>query len=198
MQRMQSTRPSHRSAPISCRVRRARSPLLTRVAVIAALFSLPLLGCDANGEESGGEGVFDGAAPLSAPVEAAALGTGTKFTDLYTDFFGPGAQSKCAGTGACHGAATQAGAQASGGYVCPDDATTKEQCRMTMIQFIIVDPTSRASTCGKPFSQSYMYSVLRKSTPSGENNMPLSPAFVFDDAALARIDTWVEAGCPDN
>ncbi len=123
---------------------------------------------DAGGHASGGDLVFEGGAPAAASEGGG--GTGTTFTDLYRDFFGPTGAAKCAGNGTCHGTPDQAGASASGGYVCPDamgsadagatvdaaapvDASdagdagagsganpAKAQCRDTMMKVILVDP----------------------------------------------------------
>jgi hypothetical protein len=165
--------------------------------VTSIAFALVATGActDAKGDVSGGEPLFDAFAPDVGNVDQG-LGTGTNFSDLYNDYFSATGRASCAGNGQCHGGAGQAGAQASGGYVCTDVDT----CRTTMMQFILVDPSTRASTCGQPFSDSYMYSVIRKtSEKTGEDNMPLSPfTYSFSDTSLARINTWVTGGCLDN
>jgi hypothetical protein len=190
-----------------------------------AAVAIPAACTDAGGSVSGGDLVFEGGAPVvTSTVDAGpGAGTGTTFTDLYRDFFGPSGAAKCAGNGACHGAADQPGAMASGGYICPDVMPTadagasadggkeggagnganpaKAQCRDTMMKVIIVDPPfSGTSTCGKPFAKAYMHNVIRKAThaPDDENNMPKSPVYTFSDESVARIDAWVQAGCPDN
>lgn len=182
------------------------------VAVVLPVVVLPLACTDAGGHESGGELSFEAGTPATPTGEGGpGGGSGTTWTDLYRDFFGPGGAAKCAGNGQCHGAADQPGAKTSGGYVCPDVMGTvpegganpaKAQCRDTMTKVIIVDPAvPGVSTCGQPFAKSYMHNVIRKAThdPNDENNMPKSPyTFTFSDDAVKRIDTWVQAGCPDN
>jgi len=193
---------------------------IVAVIVPAALF--PLACTDASGNESGGDPTFEAGTPATVTEGGPGGGTGTTWTDLYRDFFGPTGAAKCAGNAMCHGAADQPGAKATGGYVCPDvmavvdagssdagdaggnpnAATAKKQCRDTMTSVIIVDPPfSGMSTCGQPFAKAYMHNVIRKAThdPADENNMPRSPyTYVFSDADVKRIDTWVQAGCPDN
>ncbi len=192
-------------------------------AFVVAAFVIPLACTDAGGHVSGGELAFEGgAAPASTGEAGPGGGTGITFTDLYRDFFGPTGAAKCAGNGMCHGAADQPGAMASGGYICPDAMGTvdagaadagdagsggganpaKAQCRATMMKVILVDPPfSTTSVCGQPFAKAYMHNVIRKATHAAddENNMPRTPfTFVFSDEAVARIDGWVQAGCPDN
>ncbi len=192
---------------------------------VVAAFVIPLACTDAGGHVSGGELAFEGGAAAPTGEAGPGGGTGTTFTDLYRDFFGPTGAAKCAGNGMCHGAADQAGAVATGGYICPDvmsmgDAGTggdagdagdagggganpaKALCRSTMMKVILVDPPfSTTSTCGQPFAKAYMHNVIRKVTHAAddENNMPRTPfTYTFSDEAVARIDAWVMAGCPDN
>jgi hypothetical protein len=198
---------------------RSIAPLLITI----ALASFAAASCDASGHVNGGDPLFDASVPASGeggvdPDQG--LGTGTTFTDLYDDFFGPMSkafpnaqgQAGCAGIGACHGDPTQPGAIASGGYVCPapdkdagavagggdagDGGTLsiKEICRATMIKSGIV-------TCGQPFDMSYVKHVIRKinHAPDDENNMPRDPyTYAFSDKGVARFGAWVESGCPDN
>lgn len=181
------------------------------VVLLAPAVVIPLACTDAGGTVSGGDLTFEGGAPAVISVVDAGpgAGTGTKWTDLYRDFFGPTGAAKCAGNGQCHGAADQPGAVASGGYICPDvtpppDAGSnpaKAQCRDTMTKVIIVSPPGGPSSCGQPFAKAYMHNVIRKATAAAddENNMPRSPfTYTFSDADVARIDTWVQAGCKDD
>jgi hypothetical protein len=190
---------------------------------------LPMAACtDAGGKASGGELTFEAGTPVVTQEAGPGQGTGTAFSDLYRDFFGPKGAAKCSGNGSCHGGPTQPGALASGGYVCPDSQATADagsggddasagdaasgdaaaadpgraQCRDTMMKHIIVDgPGGTTSTCGQPFAKSWMFTVIRKATHAAddENSMPKMPyTYTFSDESVARINTWVQAGCPDN
>jgi hypothetical protein len=218
-----------------------------RLASLTALVLVAAASCtDATGHISGGDALYS--VPDASADPDLGLGTGTTFTDLYNDFFGPMSkafpnakgQAGCAGIGQCHGDPTQPGAMATGGYVCPSAdfnvggsdggveggadggaeggaeggadggveggaeggadsgvgggaLSIKEVCRTTMMKTIL--------TCGQPFDNSYMKSVIRKQThkPDDENNMPRTPyTYTFSDKGVARIAAWVESGCPDN
>lgn len=83
-------------------------------------------GGDASREVSTDGGTSD--AELS-PEESVDAGSGVTWTALYRDLFGPTAQSGCAGSGACHGAASESGALVSNGYVC----ATQQGCRESIL-----------------------------------------------------------------
>src|SRR5512140_1093248 len=85
-------------------------------ALVVVAVANPLACTDASGTVSGGDLTFAAGAPavIAAADAGPGAGTGTKFSDLYRDFFGPGGAAKCAGNGQCHGAADQPGAMASG------------------------------------------------------------------------------------
>jgi hypothetical protein len=184
----------HRSGP--------RAPQLIVSLVVAACVAS--VACtDAGGHVTGGDLKFDASTSTvdAGPDPDIGLGTGTTFTDLYNDYFGPMGRAKCSGNGACHGSSSQPGAVASGGYICPDtggdagtNGTIKAQCRASMISSGIITP-------GMPFDQSYMHNVIRKATKTAgdENNMPRTPfTYTFSDTSVARINAWVMGGAPDN
>ncbi|MBK6695530.1 MAG: hypothetical protein IPG50_25450 [Myxococcales bacterium] len=150
---------------------------------------------------SGGGDRFDAAAPPSAaPVVratdagdgAAARPTGSSFEELFRDYFGATGQATCAGDGACHGAADQPGAIASGGYICPP--TSRDECYagITNKQTQLVIPGDTTT----PVASRYLHVILRKS--DGTGIMPKRPPFVFDELDMARIDAWLLRGAPND
>ncbi len=147
-------------------------------------------GCSASGTTTGGDPRFDTAEPIATPAGAEDAGSGTRFTDLYRDFFGPTGQASCAGSGQCHGSATEPGA-ASSSFICADQAG----CYATMSSSSLV----RASDATDP-SNSVLISVLRHRDTAGKvvGFMPKSPAYEFSSTSIARISTWIAAGAPND
>jgi len=129
--------------------------------------------------------------PGSGPTGDASPGmcsAGSTWSDLYQNYFGPQGKANCAGTGVCHGSASQAGSMASG-YVCGPD---KAGCYMG-----ITSSTADLVPSGRSFSQTLLYVTLRKSDGSG--TMPKQPAdIVFSDSDLACLGDWYNGGTPNN
>lgn len=160
------------------------------------------LGCSAT-STSGGEPRFDAAppSPPSPPSPAVVLDSstdanvdvdaGTTWVDLHRDFFGPTGRASCAGDGACHGAANQPGAKATG-YVC---AGGRDECYAGIVnertKLVIPGDTTT------PANKSFLHLVLRKS--DGTGLMPKRPPeFVFTVGDMARIDAWIQRGAPND
>ncbi len=167
-----------------------------RVLWLAAAF-VSAVACSSSSGSSTPSGDAD-AAPADAAAEAAPeppeddAGSGTKWTDLYRDFFGPSGRASCAGDGACHGAPNQAGAITAGGFVCADEAG----CRTKMIESGLVRLPADASDP----SSSTLVRILRKRNPDGSVTgiMPKRPAYVFSKTSIGRIETWIASGAkPD-
>jgi hypothetical protein len=157
---------------------------------------------NATSDVQGGDKLFDTAEPqpdaaagaLSCDIGADA-GTGTTWTSLYTDFFGPSGAAKCSGDGTCHGDKTQAGAVSSGGYVCGPD---KAACRASLLDpgtGLVQLPHDQADP-----SLSGLVQELRRRKPDGTvvGLMPKRPACIFEQAAIDRVQTWIKNGAPDD
>lgn len=166
-----------------------------------AAFALALTGCgDATGNVEGGGDRFDAAAP-NTPAPAndeicganGPSGSGTTFTDLYRDVFGPTGGASCAKFGTCHGAADQTGAQVSRGFVCDSQAG----CRATM--FTANPPLVKPADFPSP-QTSLLIQTLRHRTADGTlvGIMPDQPKCVLSQDAIARIQTWISGGALDN
>jgi hypothetical protein len=125
-----------------------------------------------------------------------ALQTANTWTALYADYFGGTGRAACSGDGNCHGSASQPGAIASNGYVCPPDDS--DGCYTT-----ITSSTAGLIQSGLSFQDDALYQYLRKpASLAGTtlNNMPLEPTalYVFTPADLDRISAWIDAGAPNN
>ncbi|MBK8215712.1 MAG: hypothetical protein IPK71_18430 [Myxococcales bacterium] len=103
----------------------------------------------------------------------------TSFRALYRDFFGPGAPASCAGS-TCH-------APGGGGAFAFTCSVDQAACAASAAAIATNEPTFRAST---------LYRLLRKADGSGR--MPDGSTFVFDEAALARIEAWVKNGAKND
>lgn len=120
-------------------------------------------------------------------------GAGSTWSDVYRDLFGPTAPASCAGAGMCHGSAEESGASASHGYVC----ATKDGCRASILssETGLVQPGDAVSP-----ERSTLVQVLRRRSTNGSivGSMPKRSSFVFSDAAMNRITTWIRNGAPDD
>ncbi len=118
-------------------------------------------------------------------------GSSISFTDLYTEYLGPGGRGSCTGNSTCHSSDGEAGAQASG-FVCNAD---KAKCRATLLSSSLgmVIP-------GSPDS-SYLVSIIRHKKASGgiEGRMPKTPfTYTFTNTGMTRIRGWIAAGAKDD
>ncbi|HEX7665374.1 MAG TPA: hypothetical protein VF407_12705 [Polyangiaceae bacterium] len=147
-------------------------------------------GCaKASGDVTGGDALFDAAAPPGATVDPGPLGTGHTFDELYADYFGNPARASCAGNGACHGNASQRGAQISS-FVCPAD--NKDDCYTSLV--------SAAADLVKPGSSgksALITQVLRRADGS-KGDMPQAPPYGFTDTDLQRISDWIDDGAKND
>ncbi|AKU95388.1 hypothetical protein AKJ09_02052 [Labilithrix luteola] len=167
---------------------------------------------DGGGQIRGGQTQFDGAPPsneegdpglqegdasdidaASWPEEQVDAGSGTTWTDLYRDFFGPTGAASCSSSGTCHGDPAAAGTTKSAGYLCAD----KDGCRQSMLS----DTTALIQT--RDFSApegSTLVRILwqRKTNGTLTGSMPKTPRYVFSRASLERIQTWIGNGAPND
>lgn len=137
-----------------------------------------------GGSTSGAE------APPEGTVDA---GVGVTWTALYRDLFGPSAESGCAGSGTCHGAAGESGAEGSNGYVC----ATKDGCRESLLSLETGLVQSRDFAAP---SKSTLIDVLRRRDANGAivGSMPKRSSYVFSQDSIRRIETWIANGAPDD
>jgi hypothetical protein len=184
----------------------ARPVDLVALATAVATTILAVACGSATDQVRGGDPRFDAARPeASAPDDAAEAadaapaacdpgdaradaGAGVTWTDLYRDYFGPGAAASCAGNGTCHGDPAHAGARNSA-FLCPADI---KACYDGLTA-----PASPLVTPGDPDQErdpttSGLYLTLRKNCLGGA--MPKSSTFTFGAADLARIEAWIAAG----
>jgi len=160
--------------------------------LLASAMTVSIIGCSATGGTTGGDLRFDPTEqPLDASSEEEDAGSGTGFSDLYRDFFGPTGRASCAGNGQCHGSASELGASSSA-FICSDQAT----CYSTMTGAANLAKPSDASDPTK----SVLLGVLRHRDASNDivGFMPKSPAYVFSSTSIARISTWIAAGVPND
>jgi hypothetical protein len=168
--------------------------MTARVGTIAALV-LVAAACDAgrSDDEGGGVARKDEAESASNAEDLVDAGAGTTWTDLYRDLFGPTAPASCAGTGMCHGTADESGARGSNGYVC----TSREGCRESMLSLEtgIVQPSD-----SKAPEKSTLIAMLRRRSASGGivGTMPKRSEYVFSRDSIARVETWIRNGAPND
>jgi hypothetical protein len=123
---------------------------------------------------------FDGMASGACATEPA-LGTGITWTELYADYFGGHGRAACSGNGGCHGSTTEPG-YASSGYECPPDGDAGKETCYTSIQAVA------------PSFSTVLRTVINTGGP-----MPLAPqVYTFSQNDLDRLNSWMEAGAPNN
>lgn len=115
-------------------------------------------------------------------------GSGTTWSALYADLFGPSGRASCAGSGsACHASESSEGAARSA-FVCADEASCLESMKgeSSLIS---------ASSSAQP-ENAFLVGVLRKKKADGSivGTQPMSPLFVFHSKSIERIKTWIGAG----
>jgi hypothetical protein len=164
---------------------------MTLMKVLFVLLAIAsVVGCgDATQSAVGGEDLFDAAAPATFATTQEDAGTGSLWTDLYRDYFGPTGAASCTGNNVCHGDSTQPGAMASD-FICGDDPDT---CYMGLTS--VMAGLVQATTPGNEATTS-LELVLRQTT--GNGTMPKEPMYTFSVGDIARISAWLAAGHPNN
>ena len=124
-------------------------------------------------------GAPDTAADAGAPQGTDASGPAPTWTQLYTQFFGPGTPGHCSGTGGCH-------TNLRGGFKC---GTNKNDCFAGLVAAGLVTPAAPAES---PIAV------------AGESPLAwFGGGMPIDDpqptpAAAAAVKAWVDAGAQNN
>jgi len=135
-----------------------------------------------------GSAPTDGA-PAPFPEDLVDAGSGSTWTDLYRDLFGPTGAASCTGNATCHG--TDQGGAKSSGFTCADP----KGCRQSLVD--VGQIRTRDTTAP---GKSLLVLTLRHRADSGNivGIMPKTPPFVFPRSAMDRVKAWIAAGFPDN
>jgi hypothetical protein len=173
------------------------------VVVTATLAALAAC-AEAGGKVEGGDltepGALANTRPVFVPPDTGApppppedVGSGTKWSDLYRDIFGPtGRPGSCSFAGNCHGTPEGAGAKSGSGIHCYDQKT----CRESLLAQFLVEQKDVAAPDG-----SNLFGVLRFARANDEvvGIMPKEPSsFRFPLKSIARIRTWMADGFKDD
>lgn len=159
--------------------------------------ALALAACaDASGEVRGGEPKFDSAPPQVVEPNACPVkdepdaGSGSKWSDLYRDLFGPTGAAKCADP-SCHGSPTTGAARV--GILCVDQVG----CRQSLLDKGWIQPPADFEA---PEASGF-YTILRRCDAQNQTlgTMPQKPSsYHFSPASLARVATWLRNGAPND
>jgi hypothetical protein len=157
-------------------------------ALAAACTETPTTSPRPSGSSSTSSGSSSGGTEEPAYILDDGSGTGTTFSALYADLFGPSGRASCAGTGsACHASEDAAGAIAK--FVC----ATEDGCKTSMLgESRLVRADSDPAQPGSAL----LVKALRRKDADGEviGRQPKSPLFVFHDRSLERIKAWIADG----
>jgi len=133
-----------------------------------------------NPEPDAGPGTTDGGAPAdsSTPTDAGA-GPAPTWTQIYTQYIGPGTPGHCSGTGGCH-------TNSRGGFKC---GTSKSDCYAGMVAAGLVLTTNGAQSPIGKVGQSPL-AWLGGGMPL-DNDAP-------NPTAAAAVQAWVAAGAKND
>jgi hypothetical protein len=151
----------------------------------------------ATGDVSGGGAKFDATAPAFNPPNTGGPvvdeGSGTRWSDLYRDLFGPTGRANCSLEARCHGTPDSEGAKSAAGITCFDQAN----CYQSLRDKNMVTPADATA----PENCVLLSGILRLKKADGVviGFMPEKPAtYVFSDASIERIKTWIRNGSPND
>lgn len=176
------------------------SSVLVPVPVILVAVAVASACATAGGDVQGG-GLTDAGAAATTPPKfdetatrppAPCNGSGTTWTDLYRDIFGPTGGASCALRSNCHGP-NGSGATSNAGIKCFD----QKGCRQSLFDKNMVT----ADDAKAPEKSNLVAGELRQRMPDGtlSGSMPQEPAdYIFSDMCLQRIEQWIRDGAPDN
>jgi hypothetical protein len=158
----------------------------------------PSLDTDADtGDESDGEATTPadgGAAETDQCPDAATEG---HWSDLFRCYFGTTSIANCGQSDACHQTSAGTGTESSG-FVC---GQTADSCWQGMTSSSETFFSPIVPTDGGPpdVTTVTLWSVLRKTSGQGLNDMPYAPTtVVFTSPDMARIASWIERGAPND
>ena len=181
---------------------RSTSASFVLVGVIAAIASCAEAGGEVRGGDLTDAGQLATNPPAFTPDTGApeggtryeCVGTGTTWTALYDDIFGPTERpGSCSFQSSCHGSPDAAGAKVGSGIKCFD----AKGCRQSFLDQGLVTPADAEA----PENSMLLTSLLRVKKPDGKivGFMPQQPAdYVFPDACVERIQTWIRNGAKDD
>ncbi len=162
-----------------------------RRTVSVAVATLGLVAACASDDSNPSTSPPDASAETSTP-EPVDIGTGTQWSDLYRDIFGPtGRPGSCAFLSTCHGSADADGVKA-GGVSCVD----ARGCRQSFLDLKLVKPENQSDP-----DKATLFLVIRNRDATGtvRGFMPRTPSsFVFPAKSIERMKAWIRDGAPDN
>lgn len=169
------------------------SRLFPALALVASAASACSGGDAPSSTADAGSTSSSGDASVDRPEERVDAGSGSTWTDLYRDFFGPTGAASCAGDGNCHGTRDTQGALGSQGYVCAD----KDGCWASMTA---ASPGLVTTADATDPTKSTLYVTLRHRRSDGSlaGSMPQRPSYVFSVASMDRIASWIQRGAKND
>jgi hypothetical protein len=163
------------------------------------LFAVVVAGAacsDAGGQLKGGTLTDGGVAATTPPsfTEGPCIGTGSHWSDLYRDIFGPtGRAGSCSFRSNCHGSADAAGSTSGSGIQCFDE----KGCRQSFLDKGLVSTFDAEA----PENSALILSILRRRKADGTVSgfMPESPSdYLFSAVCLDRMKAWIRDGAKDD
>lgn len=163
--------------------------VIAPVAILASACSSDTPATPVNNPSPDG-GAADGSSDAAAePVD---VGSGTKWSDLYRDIFGPtGRPGSCVFSAGCHASETAAGV-VGGGIRCFD----QKGCREGFLAASLVKQENVANP-----DTAALFSVVRHRKANGDESgfMPKEPEdFYFPAKSIERMKTWIKDGFKDD
>jgi hypothetical protein len=174
---------------------------------IAGLVTTAIVGVgaacsDAGGNASGGDFVFDAAAPKA--VDAQPIPGGDTWAELYRDYFGMNGAASCSGDPdrgimGCHATDNDTGTKSSY-FKCGMSA---DECWQGMTnQNSIVPFVGGVAEYQSDPTRTLLYRALRKVTIPPDPGVKAMPnttgGFSFTDDDLKRVTDWIHEGALEN
>ncbi|HSY21186.1 MAG TPA: hypothetical protein VK841_03680 [Polyangiaceae bacterium] len=120
-----------------------------------------------------------------------------EWADLYRCYFGATGIANCGQSDSCHQTSAGVGTESSG-FVC---GQTADSCWRGMTSSSLSFFSPIVPTDGGPpdVTSVTLWSVLRKTSGQGLNDMPYAPTtVVFAAPDMARIAAWIQRGAPND
>ena len=127
--------------------------------------------------------------------DAAAAGP---WSDLYRCYFGATGIANCGQSDGCHQTSAGMGSESSG-FVCGQTVDSCWQGMTSSSMPSVFDAIVPSDGGPSDVTSVTLWSVLRKTSGQGLNDMPYAPTtVVFTSPDMARIAAWIQRGAPND
>ncbi len=157
---------------------------------------------DAVAETDDGEASTDAASSVDSaslePDQCPDAAPSGQWSDLYRCYFGATGIANCGQSDGCHQTSAGSGSESSG-FVCGQSADSCWQGMTSSAVPSVFGPIVPTDGGPSDVTNVTLWSVLRKTSGQGLNDMPEAPTTViFTAPDMARIAAWIQRGAPND